>query len=68
MFEEVGQPGIGTYLTPGSPLDFSAVPRVPVRPAPQLGEHTEEILAGVLGLSPAEIGRLHDDGTVAGPS
>jgi 2-methylfumaryl-CoA isomerase len=52
---------------PGSPLDFSAVPRVPVAPAPRLGEHTEEILAGVLGLSAAEIGRLHDDGTVAGP-
>jgi 2-methylfumaryl-CoA isomerase len=67
MFSEVEQPGIGTYLTPGSPLDFSAVPRVPVRPAPRLGEHTEEVLAGVLGLSAAEIGRLHDDGTVAGP-
>jgi 2-methylfumaryl-CoA isomerase len=66
MFAEVEQPGIGTYLMPGSPLDFSAVPRVPVAPAPQLGEHTEEILAEVLGLSGAEIGRLHDAGTVAG--
>jgi 2-methylfumaryl-CoA isomerase len=66
MFSEVHQPGIGTYLTPGSPLDFAALPRVPVRPAPLLGEHTEQILAEVLGLSAAEIARLHDDGIVAG--
>jgi len=67
MFSEVSHPGIGTYLTPGSPLDFSAVPRVPVRPAPLLGEHTEQVLAEILGLSPAEIGRLHDTGVVASP-
>jgi len=67
MFEEVEQPGIGTYLMPGSPLDFGALDRVPVRRAPLLGEHTDEILADLLGLSDAEIGRLHDGGVVAGP-
>jgi 2-methylfumaryl-CoA isomerase len=67
MFSVVEQPGIGSYLTPGSPLDFSAVPRVPVRPAPLLGEHTEQILAEVLGLGETEIARLYDAGTVAGP-
>ena len=66
MFDEVEQPGIGTYLMPGSPLDFGALERVPVRRAPLLGEHTDEILADVLGLSDAEIGRLHDGGVVAG--
>ena len=38
------------------------------RRAPLLGEHTDEILAEVLSLSEAEIGRLHDDGVVAGPT
>ena len=38
-----------------------------MRRAPQLGEHTEQVLAEVLGLSGAEVGRLHDAGTVAGP-
>jgi 2-methylfumaryl-CoA isomerase len=66
MFAEVDQPGIGTYLMPGSPLDFSAVERLPPAPAPRLGQHTDEILAGILGLSGPEIGRLHDDGVVAG--
>jgi 2-methylfumaryl-CoA isomerase len=67
MFAEVEHPGVGTYLMPGSPLSFSGLDRVPVRRAPLLGEHTEDILADVLGLSATEIGRLHDDGVVAGP-
>jgi 2-methylfumaryl-CoA isomerase len=67
MFERVEHPGVGAYLMPGSPLDFAGAERVPVRRAPQLGEHTEEILAEVLGMSGAEIGRLHDAGVVAGP-
>ncbi|WP_320671900.1 CoA transferase [Patulibacter defluvii] len=66
MFAEVDQPGAGRYLSPASPLDFSAVPRVPVAPAPRLGEHTDQVLLDVLGLSEAEVGRLHDDGVVAG--
>jgi 2-methylfumaryl-CoA isomerase len=53
---------------PGSPLDFSAVPRLPVRRAPLLGENTDEVLIEVLGLSTREIERLHDDGIIAGPS
>ncbi len=64
MFEAVEHPGVGSYLMPGSPLDFAAVPRQPVRRAPQLGEHTDEVLAEVLGLSGTEIGRLHDAGVV----
>jgi 2-methylfumaryl-CoA isomerase len=67
MFHEVEQPGIGRYLMPASPLDLGGVPRLPPRPAPLLGADTDEVLAGVLGLSAAEIGRLHDDGVVAGP-
>ena len=66
LFEEVEQPGIGAYMMPGSPLDFSAAERLSPRRAPLLGEHTEEILGGVLGLSDTEIGRLSDRGVVAG--
>jgi 2-methylfumaryl-CoA isomerase len=67
MFSTLEQPGIGSYLVPASPLELTAAGRLPARPAPELGEHTEEILAGVLGLGEAEIGRLFDAGTVAGP-
>jgi 2-methylfumaryl-CoA isomerase len=68
MFAEIEQPGIGTYLMPGSPLDFSALERLPVRRAPMLGENTDQVLADVLGLSSAQIARLHDDRVVAGPA
>jgi len=44
MFAEVDQPGIGTFLTAGSPLRFGAAQPVPPRPAPVLGEHTDEVL------------------------
>jgi 2-methylfumaryl-CoA isomerase len=66
MFEEVEQPGIGTYLMPASPLDFSEVSREPTRRAPILGEHTDEILSGVMGMSSREIAQLHEHGIVAG--
>jgi 2-methylfumaryl-CoA isomerase len=36
-------------------------------PAPELGQHTEEILADVAKLPSGEIGRLFDAGIVAGP-
>ena len=67
MFELLDQPGVGRYLAPGTPLAFSAFAREPPRPAPTLGEHTEEILAEVVGLGPAEIASLYDDRIVAGP-
>ncbi|MBT5140058.1 MAG: 2-methylfumaryl-CoA isomerase [Acidimicrobiaceae bacterium] len=65
LFRDVEQPGIGTYLTPGSPVAFGGM--LPVEPtcAPRLGEHTEQILSETLGLSAVEIGFLHDDGVVA---
>ena len=67
MFELLEQPGIGRYLMPGLPIEFGAYPREAPRPAPVLGQHTDEILAEVVGMGNAEIGRLHDEGVVAGP-
>jgi 2-methylfumaryl-CoA isomerase len=67
LFAAVDQPRIGRYLMPGLPLDFAAEPRLPPRPAPLLGEHTDVVLAEVLGLSTAAIGRLHDERIIAGP-
>jgi len=64
MFEEVDQPGIGRYVAPASPLAFSEIERRPVVPAPTLGQHTDEVLADVLGLAAHEIGALHDRGVV----
>ena len=68
MFTVLDQPGIGSYPVAATPLQFGAVPREKPRPAPLLGQHTDEILSGILGLSSAEIGRLHDAHVVAGPT
>ncbi len=68
LLQPLAQPGVGDYLAPVSPLAFSGVARVPIAPAPQLGQHTDEILLGVLGLSEGDVGRLHDDGIVASPA
>ena len=65
MLQQVMQPGIGQYLMPGSPLDFAGVARDSVAPAPRLGQHTEEVLAGVLNLPGHAIAHLHDSGVVA---
>ena len=66
LFREIDQPGLGRYLAPGTPNNFTGVERIVPR-APLLGEHTDEILAVDLGLSDAEIGKLHDARVVAGP-
>ena len=68
MFSEIEQPGIGSYAVPGTPFAFSATAREAPRAAPILGQHTEEILADVLGLGGREIGDLFDAGVVAGPA
>jgi 2-methylfumaryl-CoA isomerase len=67
LFAMLEQPGIGSYLVPGSPLHFSAAERVPPRRAPRLGEHTDEVLSEVLQLSSGQIGQLRDRKVVAGP-
>ena len=66
MFSVVDQPGIGQYLSPGSPLAFSGFAREPATRAPALGENTDEIL-GEIGYGAEEIGALHDSGIIAGP-
>ena len=66
IFSMLDYPGIGAYLTPGNPTNFSDLERTaPVR-APSLGENTDEVLQQI-GYSESEIARLHDDKIVAGP-
>lgn len=67
MFATIDQPGVGAYPVPGSPFDIEALQRMQPLAAPVLGQHTDEILAGLLGMSDGEIGRLHDARIVAGP-
>jgi len=65
LFEMVDHPGIGSYLTPGTPLSSSAFDRQPPAPQPRLGQHTDMVLTEI-GYSDGEIERLHDARVVAG--
>ncbi len=65
MFAEVEHPETGAYLTPGPPLRFAAENAAEPSPAPRLGQHTDEVLVEVLGLTATEIGRLRDQQIVA---
>jgi len=60
---EVDHPGRGKYLTVGCPVKLSDSPAEVTR-SPLLGEHTDEILAEVLGYSPEEIAEIKDSGAV----
>ncbi len=68
LFAAVDQPGVGSYLAPGSPMRFAANENLDAARAPILGEHTESVLAEELGLPSHEIGQLFDAGIVAGPA
>ena len=49
FFQRVAHPTEGTIWTTKPPVKFSATPaRHDLRPAPRLGEHSEEILSGVV--------------------
>ncbi|HEY8614827.1 CoA transferase [Phenylobacterium sp.] len=65
LFEAIQHPSGLTYPAPGAMGTIPQDRRGPVRPAPRLGEHTDEVLAEVLGLGSGEIARLHDAGVVA---
>ncbi|MGB3071433.1 MAG: CoA transferase [Ottowia sp.] len=64
MFRTAYQPGVGHMSLAGIPLEFSGTPRLDAEPAPRLGEHTEEVLAQLVGVDAAQFGRLHDRGIV----
>ncbi|MEQ8227854.1 MAG: formyl-CoA transferase [Rhodospirillales bacterium] len=60
---EVDHPERGAYLTVGNPIKLSDCP-ADVKRSPQLGEHTDEILAEVLGMNEDEIAAAKEVGAV----
>jgi len=63
---EVDHPGRGKYLTVGNPIKLSDSP-ADVRRSPLLGEHTDEILRKVLGLSDREVAEIKVSGAITAP-
>ncbi len=61
---ETDHPTLGRVQTLGTPLKLSDTPLVPGRPAPLIGQHTDDVL-GEAGFSAAEIAALRRTGAVA---
>jgi crotonobetainyl-CoA:carnitine CoA-transferase CaiB-like acyl-CoA transferase len=59
FWEPVSHPVTGNFVTTGLPFRSAAGGgRPPQAPAPTLGQHNEEILTAILGLSTEEVGAL----------
>jgi crotonobetainyl-CoA:carnitine CoA-transferase CaiB-like acyl-CoA transferase len=56
-------PAVGAPLIINHPVNVTGVPRVGATPAPDLGQHTDEVLSE-LGFSAAEAADLHRRGIV----
>ena len=65
IFSVIDNPSLHRYPVPGAAATLPMQQRETAIRAPHLGEHTDEVLAEVLGLGSGEIARLHDSGLVA---
>ena len=64
MIVEVEHKMTGRVGIPGIPIKLSETPGRVDAPAPNLGEHTDEILTGLLGMASDEVDRLKQRGVV----
>src|SRR5437868_7933339 len=64
MLADVEHPELGPITVPTTPLRLHGSAKPPMRPSPRLGEHTDEIYGGWLGLSAAELARLKEEGVI----
>jgi len=64
MIVEMIHDVVGSLKMAGSPINLSEDPVELDRPAPLLGQHTDEVLGELLGMSDDELARLRKAGTV----
>ncbi|MCH8997220.1 MAG: CoA transferase [Proteobacteria bacterium] len=64
MILPIEDPEFGTFGFARSTPHLSAAPELPANPAPNLGQHTREILQDLLGYDPKDVDRLAAEGVV----
>src|SRR6185437_7279596 len=55
MYLEMEHPTLGCYRVQNAPFKLSETPAANSLPSPMIGEHTREIVEGLLGLTHAEL-------------
>jgi succinate--hydroxymethylglutarate CoA-transferase len=65
MVTEIDHPDCGLMKLVSPPVKFSFSQPSIRTPPPTLGQHTDELLADVLGMRPEEIQSLKSEGAVA---
>ncbi len=63
-FVELNHPAVGVLKHAGIPWRMSGTPCAIRAPAPLIGQHTDEVLTGVLGYSAEEVARLREIGAL----
>ncbi|MDH3792393.1 MAG: CoA transferase [Rhodospirillales bacterium] len=64
MIMPIADPEFGTFGFARSTPHLSSAPELPANPAPDLGQHTREILEGLLGYTSKDVDHLAADGVV----
>ena len=64
FFVEVEHPAAGVLTYLGAPYEFSETSCQVRSPAPLLGQHTQEVLRGLLGYSEAEVAAVQEGGVL----
>ncbi len=64
MILETDHASAGTVRVPGFPYKFSHTPAEIQKPPPMLGQHTEEVLMGLLGYSSEGVEELRGEGAI----
>ena len=65
MFPEMDHPTAGRHRVTGTPVKLSETPGGPGKPAPLLGQHTQEVLKELLGLDCAALDSLAERSIVS---
>jgi crotonobetainyl-CoA:carnitine CoA-transferase CaiB-like acyl-CoA transferase len=63
MYLDLEHPGLGRYKVQNAPFKLSETPATNSSPSPMIGEHTREIVEGLLGFSHEELRAGFTDGT-----
>jgi len=64
MILRAEHPNFSGLIVPGSPLKSTGSDAIPNTRAPQLGEHTEQVLGRLLGYDSERLGKLRREGII----